>query len=229
MPTPSSAGPVPVAAVVSSAASATARDAVEPAVAAERRGQHDVGFHLVAGRAEARRHSSTARSACATAAAPSPVAIASSADTHANRTASRRRPRPSSKPRRAASAAAEAANRPDAERVGGQTDQRVGARLGIAAGHRQRAAVPAARLVVPTELTQERRLGAVGQRRQPADTVRAPDASEVGVGVWRSGPARRRRLRGATTPRRSRAAGSGQRPGSSPKAALAIISRRRYQ
>ena len=71
----------------------------------------------------------------------------------------------------------------DAERIGGQTDQRVDSSFQIGARHREGPAVPAAGPVVPAELTQEGRLRAVRQRRQPADPVGPPDTSEVGVGA----------------------------------------------
>ena len=69
-----------------------------------------------------------------------------------------------------------------AECVGGQTDQRVAHGLGIVARDGERAPVPAARLGVPPELSQEGCVGAVRQRCQPSDAVAPPDGGEVGVG-----------------------------------------------
>ena len=68
---------------------------------------------------------------------------------------------------------------PDSECVCGQPDQRIGARVGVAARDRQGAAIPAARIDVPSELPQERRSGAEGERRDGA--ARCPvDGVELG-------------------------------------------------
>ena len=144
---------------------------------------------------------STARSACATAAAPSPAAIANSADTHASRTASRGGPfveqTPCPRQRRA-----DAANRPTPSASAARPISASAPASTSPPGGRQCPAVPAARLVVPAELTQERRLRAVrparpaGRRGASAGQLRDRRRRS------RSGPARRRRPRAATTPRR---------------------------
>ena len=71
----------------------------------------------------------------------------------------------------------------DAQRVGRQPDQRIGAGLGIRAGQGQGAPVPAPRQRVPAELAQKGSLRAVGQRDQPAGRNAAPQHRQVTVGA----------------------------------------------
>ena len=139
---------------------------VDVAGAAQRRGQHHLALGAVPRRPAWSAASSTAASALRTASAPSPAAIASSAATQARRTASRC----------GASATNGSARRqqrrrggqpPDAQRVGRQPGQRVAGGLGVVAGQRQRATVPAASQLVPAQLAQKRRLCAMRQRGQP--------------------------------------------------------------
>lgn len=66
-----------------------------------------------------------------------------------------------------------------AERIGGQPDQRVAARFPIGTRKCGRPAVPGASPVVPAELAQKRRAGAVGQRYQRAGLLTSQQG-EVG-------------------------------------------------
>ena len=123
----------------------------------------------------------------------------------------------------------------DPERVGGQPDQRVGAGLGVAAGRRQRPAVPrrgpgrasrAGAGTTPGCCAPARRA-----RRAAADRC---DAGPGRPARCRSGPARLRRRPAATAARGVAAGGSGQSPGLLPNAARqtfadARSSARRYQ
>ena len=144
------------------------------------------------------------------------VAIASSADTHASRTGSRGGADPSSSSPRPPQRRRRRREPAHAERVGGQPDQGVGAGLGVVAGQRQRPAVPPAGPVVPAELTQERRAGCCAPATPAGRRAARRSTRQVGHARCRSGPDRRRRRRAATA-----------RAASTPAAAASVPGRRR--
>ena len=213
-PTPSSAGSVRAARVVSSAASATRARPVEVARAAQRRGQHDVGLDGVSRRADsrgaARPHARRARPRPRRRRSPSPVRR----DTHASRTGSRARPAAEQTPCRARSSRRGRGEPADAERVGGQPDQRVGSPLPDrrrpprGPGRPSRGPCRANRADAGTTPC----VLCASDASRP-DAADAPQTRRGRRRRWRSGPARPRRPRAATAPSGVPAAGSGQRPG----------------
>ena len=202
----------PIVAEASSAASATRRDRSSSPALHNAAARMTSDLTRVASRAERLRQVDGALGVLdggrAVAARPSPVPR----DTHASRTGSRAGTDSVRTPAARCSAAADAANRPTPECVGGQPDQRVGSRLEVGTGERRSPAVPAAGRVVPAELTQKRRMRAVRQRHHRADALQTRTRRRGRPGRWRSGPGRRRRRHAATT--RSRRGRRGQRPAS---------------
>ena len=146
--------------------------------AAQRRGQDDVRFHGVTRRTE-RRGQLYGALGVAHGRRPSPRAIASSADTHASRTGSRGGTDPVSSSPARRNAVADAANRPTPSASAASPMRASAPASGSAPAMRHRPAVPPAGPVVPAELTQERRPGAVRQRRQRI-VARAAGTGQVG-------------------------------------------------